>query len=84
MSYQPLVLTPYLVVLGNIGNLQGNQRNNHMNTIQIHLAAYPCLIWMFLFLTVSAGHGQKSSEPLPNFIIIFADDLGYGNLATAR
>ena len=51
-----------------------------MNRIRNRLAAYPFLFWMFLFLAVSAGHGQKSVEPQPNFIIIFADDLGYGDL----
>ncbi len=51
-----------------------------MNTIQNRLAAYPCIFWMFLFLALSAGHGQKSEAPQPNFIIIFADDLGYGDL----
>jgi arylsulfatase A-like enzyme len=35
---------------------------------------------MFLFLVASVCHGQKNTEPKPNFIIIFADDLGYGDL----
>lgn len=35
---------------------------------------------MFLFLAVSVGQDQKTMEPQPNFVIVFADDLGYGDL----
>lgn len=38
----------------------------------------------FLLLLVSHTHsyGQKNSKSTPNFVIIFADDLGYGDLGT--
>ncbi len=36
------------------------------------------LVFCFLFLSVQKGY---SGERLPNFIIVFADDMGYGDLA---
>ncbi|MGK0495149.1 MAG: hypothetical protein ACJAU2_001534 [Maribacter sp.] len=32
------------------------------------------------FLFVTTVYGQEEDKNLPNFIIIFADDLGYGDL----
>ena len=39
------------------------------------------LVVLFFFITFFA-FGQNSNETKPNFIIIFTDDQGYGDLGT--
>jgi len=40
------------------------------------------LTFLTLFLAVNTSQGQSDSQPKPNFVIVFADDLGYGDLGT--
>ena len=49
-------------------------------TKKIYLPRICFPICLFLLLASLSSYGQKSSQSTPNFVIIFADDLGYGDL----